>query len=84
MAKSIDRESGSGPAASDDQDVVEFPLLVMTRQADALSRVAAPCGLSTGQLLRRAIGEFPIRGASDDKPPARQGPLSRCDAGRRS
>ncbi len=40
------------------QDVVEFPLLLTTSQAEALYRASQNRGVTAGQLARRAIAEF--------------------------
>jgi hypothetical protein len=43
------------------QEVVEFPLLLTARQAEALSRLSNDRGMTPGQLARRAIDEFLAR-----------------------
>jgi hypothetical protein len=41
-----------------DQDVVEMSLLLPRWQADALENAARSRGMTTGQMLRRVIGEL--------------------------
>lgn len=49
------------PASPDGHEVVEIPVLFTGRQAEALARASSRHGLSTGQLIRRAIAEFLAR-----------------------
>jgi hypothetical protein len=41
-----------------DQEVVELPLLLPRRQAEALEAAARRRGLTTGQMLRRVIADL--------------------------
>jgi hypothetical protein len=40
------------------EQIVEFPLLLTSRQVEALSRASHSRGITPGQLARRAIDEF--------------------------
>jgi hypothetical protein len=54
-------ESAAGQEA---QEIVEFPLLLTVRQAEALSHASCDHGMTAGQLARRAINEFLARAFS--------------------
>ena len=48
----------SSDAARTDQEVVEFPLLLPLWQALELEAVARRRGMTTGQMIRRTLGEM--------------------------
>lgn len=48
----------SSDAARADQEVVELPLLLPRWQAMELEAAASRRGMTTGQMLRRVIGEL--------------------------
>ena len=48
----------SSDAVRTDQEVVEFPLLLPRWQALELEAAASRRGMTTGQMLRRVIGEL--------------------------
>jgi hypothetical protein len=48
----------SSEAARTDQEVVEFPLLLPRWQALELEAVARRRGMTTGQMIRRLLGEM--------------------------
>ena len=48
----------SSPAARSDQEVVELALLLPLWQATELEAAASKRGMTTGQMLRRVIGEL--------------------------
>jgi hypothetical protein len=49
---------GITPDARTDQEVVELPLLLPRWQAMELEAAASRRGMTTGQMLRRVIGEL--------------------------
>ena len=49
---------GMGEASRSDMDVVELPLLLPRWQAQALEAAASRRGMTTGQILRRVIGDL--------------------------
>lgn len=49
---------GSGDVARSDMEVVELPLLLPRWQAQALEAAATRRGMTTGQILRRVIGDL--------------------------
>lgn len=51
-------ETMTADVARQDQEVVELPLLLPRYQALALEDAANRRGMTTGQLLRRTIGEM--------------------------
>lgn len=51
-------ETLSADVARQDQEVVELPLLLPLYQAMQLEAAANRRGMTTGQLLRRTIGEM--------------------------
>jgi hypothetical protein len=48
----------SSDAARTDQEVVEFPLLLPRWQALELEAAASRRGMTTGQMIRRLLGEL--------------------------
>lgn len=48
----------SSDAARTDQEVVEFPLLLPRWQALELEAAASRRGMTTGQMIRRLLGEM--------------------------
>jgi len=48
----------SSDAARPDQEVVEFPLLLPLWQAMELEATARRRGMTTGQMIRRLVGEM--------------------------
>jgi hypothetical protein len=48
----------TGEPARQDQEVVELPLLLPRWQAAALEAAARRRGMTTGQMLRRVIGDL--------------------------
>ena len=48
----------SSDAARPDQDVVEFPLLLPLWQAMEIEATARRRGMTTGQMIRRLVGEM--------------------------
>ncbi|MBA4063833.1 MAG: hypothetical protein C0501_09000 [Isosphaera sp.] len=56
MQPLFDAISADGPRA--DQEVVELPLLLPRWQAMELEAAASRRGMTTGQMLRRVIGEL--------------------------
>jgi hypothetical protein len=48
----------SSDAARPDQEVVEFPLLLPLWQAVELEAAARRKGMTTGQMIRRVLGEM--------------------------
>ncbi len=48
----------SSDAARTDQEVVEFPLLLPRWQAMELEAAASRRGMTTGQMIRRLLGEM--------------------------
>jgi len=57
-ARMGERLSGAPELARLDQGMVELSLLLPQWQADALERAAHGRGLTTGQMLRRLIGNY--------------------------
>ena len=61
-------ESAFADVTRQDQDVVELPLLLPRWQALELEAAASRRGMTTGQMLRRVIGELlaaqPVRNGS--------------------
>lgn len=49
---------GMGDATRSDMEVVELPLLLPRWQAQALEAAATRRGMTTGQILRRVIGDL--------------------------
>ena len=48
----------SSPVSRQDQEVVELPLLLPRWQVMELEAVASRRGMTTGQMIRRVIGEM--------------------------
>ena len=48
----------AGDCTRSDQEVVELPLLLPRWQADVLEAAARRRGMTTGQILRRVIGDL--------------------------
>jgi hypothetical protein len=69
MARAFGPPPGPGAPTLDGHDVVEIPLLLTARQADALCRASRRRGMTAGQLARRVLTDFLGRGVR----PARAG-----------